>query len=358
MMQPRSPGQPSGQPWPPSPPPRRGPPTSPRRKLCRGAAHRPEAAGHPHADPGRPWPGASHVGKLRSNARPHPGREAPLALRPRGGAPPVFCKSNNVKKFVVAKGLVPRVLCPCGAPVTLLPSVPPSLRPLLWVLPERVDSAQGLPAPCAAAALAPGPKAPKGKTVGREKKVIHPYSRKAAQITREVHKQEKKEKLKNEKALRLNLIGEKLQWFQSHLDPKKVGYSKKDACELIERYLNRFSSELEQIELHNSIKDRQGRRHYSRETVIKQTMERERQQYEGYGLEIPDIVNAGNLRTFREWDLDLKKLPNIKMRKICANDAVPKKCKKKTLTAVDKDLGELELKDESSDSDEEMPAVA
>lgn len=50
------------------------------------------------------------------------------------------------------------------------------------------------------------------------------------------------------------------------------------------RYLNRFSSELEQIELHNSIKDRQGRRHYSRETVIKQTMERERQQYEGYGL--------------------------------------------------------------------------
>ncbi|EPY84087.1 hypothetical protein CB1_000506006 [Camelus ferus] len=59
----------------------------------------------------------------------------------------------------------------------------------------------------------------------------------------------------------------------------------------------------------------------------------------------------------REWDLDLKKLPNIKMRKICANDAVPKKCKKKTVTAVDGDLGELELKDESSDTDEEMTAV-
>uniref|UniRef100_A0A9L0RA00 Translation machinery-associated protein 16 n=1 Tax=Equus caballus TaxID=9796 RepID=A0A9L0RA00_HORSE len=167
-------------------------------------------------------------------------------------------------------------------------------------------------------------------------------------------------RLKNEKALRLNLVGEKLQWFQNHLDPKKVGYSKKDACELIERYLNRFSSELEQIELHNSIKDRQGRRHCSRETVIKQTMERERQQYEGYGLEIPDIVDMGNLKTFREWDFDLKKLPNIKMRKICANDALPKKCKKKTITAIDKDLGELELKNDSdsNDSDEEMTAVA
>ncbi|KAB1282833.1 Translation machinery-associated protein 16 [Camelus dromedarius] len=163
--------------------------------------------------------------------------------------------------------------------------------------------------------------------------------------------------LKNDKALRLSLIGEKLQWFQSHLDPKKVGYSKRDACELIERYLNRFSSELEQIELQNSIKDRQGRRHCSRETVIRQTVARERQQYEGYGFEIPDILNASNLKTFREWDLDLKKLPNIKMRKICANDAVPKKCKKKTVTAVDGDLGELELKDESSDTDEEMTAV-
>uniref|UniRef100_A0A1D5RM14 Translation machinery associated 16 n=1 Tax=Mus musculus TaxID=10090 RepID=A0A1D5RM14_MOUSE len=38
------------------------------------------------------------------------------------------------------------------------------------------------------------PKGLKGKMVGREKKVIHPYSRKAAQITRESHKQDKKER--------------------------------------------------------------------------------------------------------------------------------------------------------------------
>ncbi|KAM9237534.1 translation machinery-associated protein 16 [Dugong dugon] len=201
------------------------------------------------------------------------------------------------------------------------------------------------------------PKALMAKTGRREKKVIHPYSRKAAQITRGAHKQEKKEKLKNEKALRLSIIGEKLQWFQNHLDPQKVAYSKKDACALIESYLDRFCSELEQIELHNSIKGRQGRRHFSRETAIKQTMQRERQQYEGYGLEIPDIVDAGNLKTLREWDFDLKKLPNIKMRKICAKDAIPKKCKRKNVTAVDKVLEELELKDESSDSDEEMAPV-
>uniref|UniRef100_A0A8B9PL67 Translation machinery-associated protein 16 n=1 Tax=Apteryx owenii TaxID=8824 RepID=A0A8B9PL67_APTOW len=127
--------------------------------------------------------------------------------------------------------------------------------------------------------------------------------------------------LKTEKALRLSIIGEKLQWFQSHLDPSKADYTKKEAGELIENYMGRFNAELEQIELQNSIKGRQGRQHGSRETVIRQTIERERQLYEGYGIEIPDIVNSKHLKIFREWDGDLKKLPNIKMRKFSAKDA-------------------------------------
>lgn len=50
------------------------------------------------------------------------------------------------------------------------------------------------------------------------------------------------------------------------------------------RYLQRFDSELEQIELMNGIKGRQGRLHGAREDVIKQTIERERAQYEGIGF--------------------------------------------------------------------------
>ncbi|KAB0392248.1 hypothetical protein E2I00_010197 [Balaenoptera physalus] len=110
---------------------------------------------------------------------------------------------------------------------------------------------------------------------------------------REAHKLEKKEKLKNEKALHLNLIGQKLQWFQNYLDPQKVEYSKRDACELTERYLSQFSSELEQTELHTA--SRPGRAGSSApEAAIKQTTERERQQYRGCGLEMPDTLNAGN----------------------------------------------------------------
>ena len=50
------------------------------------------------------------------------------------------------------------------------------------------------------------------------------------------------------------------------------------------RYLHRFDSELEQIELVNGIKGRQGRLHGARETVIMQTVERERAQFDGNGF--------------------------------------------------------------------------
>ncbi|XP_061440581.1 translation machinery-associated protein 16 isoform X2 [Rhineura floridana] len=145
-------------------------------------------------------------------------------------------------------------------------------------------------------------------------------------------------RLKNEKAFRLSVIGEKLLWFQCHLDPSKVEYTKKEACELTENYLQRFSDELEQIELRNSIKGRQARQHTSRETIIKQTMERERQMYEGYGLEIPDIMNCKHLKTFRTWDGDLQKLPNIKMRKISSKDALNSRVNKAAVED-EKELG-------------------
>jgi len=159
------------------------------------------------------------------------------------------------------------------------------------------------------------PKAAKGKAP-TEKKVVHPYSRKAAYMARAAIKQDKKERQKSEKAQRLNLIREKLLWFQNQLDSETTEYSKQEACNIIERYLHRFNSELEQIELANSIKGRQGRMHGAREAVIKQTMESERAQYEGNGFEIPDIMNTKHMKVFREWDGDLKKLPNIKMRKV------------------------------------------
>lgn len=66
-------------------------------------------------------------------------------------------------------------------------------------------------------------------------------------------------------------------------------------CVLLCRYLHRFDSELEQIELMNGIKGRQGRLHGAREAVIKQTIERERAQYESAGFgEQPSFNNMSD----------------------------------------------------------------
>ncbi|XP_060688844.1 translation machinery-associated protein 16 [Hemiscyllium ocellatum] len=178
------------------------------------------------------------------------------------------------------------------------------------------------------------PKAPKAKK-GPEHKVIHPYSRKAAQMVRETHKHERKDKIKSGKAIRLNIIGEKLLWFQSNLEPNKTEYTKQEACEIIEKYLHRFDSELEQIELANTIKSRQGRQHEAREAVLKHSIERERTLYEENGIEIPDIINTKHLKVFREWDGDLKKLPNMKMKKLSIKDSVAYQKRSKDEKGVD-----------------------
>ncbi|XP_072320097.1 translation machinery-associated protein 16 [Eucyclogobius newberryi] len=194
------------------------------------------------------------------------------------------------------------------------------------------------------------PKVQKGKAA---EKVVHPFSRKAAYLAREELRLKKKERHRNDKATRLNSIREKLTWFQGQLDPTMTNYTKKDACDLIERYLRRFDGELEQIELLNGIKGRQGRLHGAREATIKQSVERERAQFEGVGFEIPDIMNAKHLKTFREWTGDLRKLPNIKLRQV-SNKGRDSKSGEQEKDKEDGDASEDELKGSEEEEEEDL----
>ncbi|XP_051940717.1 translation machinery-associated protein 16 [Hippocampus zosterae] len=201
---------------------------------------------------------------------------------------------------------------------------------------------------------------PKTQKKGKvPEKVVHPYSRKAAYMAREEIRLKKKERQKVEKAARLNNIGEKLLWFQGQLDPEKTTFTMKDACDIIERYLQRFDGELEQIELVNGIKGRQGRIHGAREDFIKQTVERERALYHGAGFEIPDFINTKHLKTFREWTGDLKKLPNIQLRKVSHTALEVKDKKEQTHNQDEEEEVEEELDDnESDDNDDELDKSA
>ncbi|XP_077426363.1 translation machinery-associated protein 16 [Vanacampus margaritifer] len=194
---------------------------------------------------------------------------------------------------------------------------------------------------------------PKTQKKGKApEKVVHPYSRKAAYMAREEIRLKKKERQKVGKAARLNNIGEKLLWFQSQLDSEKTTYTMKDAYDIIERYLQRFDGELEQIELVNGIKGRKGRLHGAREDFIKQTIERERALYHGAGFEIPDFLNTKNLKTFREWTGDLKKLPNIKLTNVSKNSAEVKDKEEQKDNKEEEE--ELDSDDDNNNNDEEL----
>ncbi|XP_070544126.1 translation machinery-associated protein 16-like [Ptychodera flava] len=149
--------------------------------------------------------------------------------------------------------------------------------------------------------------------LGQQRKPVHPSSRKAAQLTRGAQRKEKRSLRESERSIRQNALLEKLYWFHDRLDPDKTVYTKGEVCQLIELYLERFDDELEQIDIVHSIKNRQGRQHASREAAIKTTLEKERNEYETCGLEVPDLMNGKHFRIFRAWNRDVRYLTAIKL---------------------------------------------
>lgn len=178
------------------------------------------------------------------------------------------------------------------------------------------------------------PKAPKAG-IGESKKAIHPNSRKALQLSRKAHHEERVQRRQDVQSMKLELLGNKLQWFQDNLDLTKTAYTKADLAELVERYLGRFDEELQQIEIVNSMKSRQGRQHVPRETAIKTTLEKEKRDYETVGLEVPDVMNGKNLRYFRDWTGELRYIQNIKLRRAYEKDCVKNKVEQERNVPMD-----------------------
>merc|ERR1712071_536829 len=112
---------------------------------------------------------------------------------------------------------------------------------------------------------------PKVKTKpGQENKLIHPKSRKAEQISREWHRQVRVKHNRKETATKLSLVGEKIAWFRDNMPSDVDAFTGQTMAELVEKYLERFDEELEQIQLKNQIGHRSFRQHASREDSIAQ----------------------------------------------------------------------------------------
>lgn len=167
--------------------------------------------------------------------------------------------------------------------------------------------------------MAKGKHAP-NKGAIRQEKVLHPTSRKVLKmVKKETHRfnVESKGKIGIQ---RLSSLAEKLVWIRDNLpgvvDEETGQVTKESVLELVNGLLSRFDEELEQINIKKSIGGKHRRKqHSSREDAINHTLTIEKSDFEGCGLEFPDLFDADNLAFFTEWNGEVRYVQNIKLRR-------------------------------------------
>lgn len=153
------------------------------------------------------------------------------------------------------------------------------------------------------------------KVLKDNQKAIHPRSRKAKQISKKVSRDLKLKKRKGDTNIKLQCLGDKLAWFQENMDQEMDVITPKHVLELIQKYIDRNTEEMEQITLKHSIGGRQVRQHASREDCLRITKEREMELFTNSGFETVDFLTLDSLNIFKSWTGELRFLPNIKLRK-------------------------------------------
>ncbi|KAL1465807.1 hypothetical protein WDU94_005347 [Cyamophila willieti] len=156
----------------------------------------------------------------------------------------------------------------------------------------------------------------KKKTVSVNK-ISHPNSRKVKQLTKQSHKVASRDKSKMQTYMKQNLFGEKLLWFQEHIDPDTKEMTPEYLDELCTVYLARFDEELELIQQKHSVGQRSQatRQHASREDVLVSTKKRELEEYLGCGIELVDVFNSKQLELLKYWTGELRYLPNFVLKR-------------------------------------------
>lgn len=161
----------------------------------------------------------------------------------------------------------------------------------------------------------------------RPDKVLHPQSRKVKKLHGKEVRKQKVSANATAAGQKLQQLGEKLLWFHENLDgvipnvyveTETTPFTTAMMLELANAYLARFQDELDQINLKNSIGgDKKNKRHHyrSRVDVIKFTLENEENDFNGCGLEMPNLLDKNTFEYFTTWTGELRYVQNIEMKR-------------------------------------------
>ncbi|RIA97244.1 hypothetical protein C1645_752856 [Glomus cerebriforme] len=147
------------------------------------------------------------------------------------------------------------------------------------------------------------------KQIKNKNSVIHPSSRKAAQLQRISLRRDRLELVKSRRTSeRVQPIVDRLLWFRYALDDALPCATKAEVYDLIEMYIARNDDEISN--LNSSHKANSSRRFYLESLKLKD----KREYMEGF--EIPDLMNPKNIKILRKWDGDVNSMSRIKIIRI------------------------------------------
>ncbi|KAF7731456.1 translation machinery-associated protein 16 [Apophysomyces ossiformis] len=177
----------------------------------------------------------------------------------------------------------------------------------------------------------PGSKRLTLKTI-KNRENVHPYSRKARQISRVYMRKEKLEKKSNERSN--NPKAERWLWFRFAFDESLSFATKADIHDLIDMYLKRNDEELQKLREERESSSFK-RPKSSRENLLEALIQSERAEYVS-GFELPDLTNGKNVKLLREWDGDQNGMSRIKTIRVteASTDIEKKKTKSKSKSGV------------------------
>merc|ERR1711915_569092 len=191
----------------------------------------------------------------------------------------------------------------------------------------------------------------KANKTGQDKAYLHPKSRKAKHMSSLQAHNDKAKKAQDLKMARLQSKAAKMLFFKERMEEMFLEDEKLTCAQMlhvIEVYFARFVNEMDQISMIQSFPKRHGRQNAARQDAISMTIAQEREEFEGAGIEFPDVIHLAGFAALRKWRGDVKDLPNLVLKKYKRQDLLKRAEKEDEVEEEEEE--EEEMKEEAHEA--------
>ncbi|CAG8496599.1 12046_t:CDS:2 [Funneliformis mosseae] len=149
------------------------------------------------------------------------------------------------------------------------------------------------------------------KQIKNKNSIIHPSSRKAAQLQRITLRKDRLERDKARRISEAQPIVERLLWFRYALDDALPCATKAEVYDLIEMYIARNDDDISNLDSPKYVHKTKS----SKQFLLDALKLKEKREYME-GFEIPNLMDPKNVKILRQWDGDTNSMSRIKTIRI------------------------------------------